>query len=363
VSIVPRSWRRVVGPSAHLALAVALGAGAGAGAAPAQARSVEEAEAAWEIGRRDDAARLIRDWISDNPEGIRSARAAALLARTASDPAEASGLWDEVLALEGRGALAAEARFAKGMVAYSSGLYVAATREFTRLRTELRDWFDPGRASLWLGYAHLGADQPEEALEAFQEAERGANDPNDVASAELGIAHAQFRMGRVREALRRYDRFEADHSRDGRASAAAQRAVECLRALGQESDAKVRAARIATKYPNSTEATLARAEIRTLKDREVRWREGEAGIDEAPRGPFVVQVASFSEVRNAVELKRRINALGIRDLRLEPAEGPEGPVHRVMLGPYDDEVTARAIADSVAALGGLNPRVLHHAAR
>ena len=97
--------------------------------------------------------------------------------------------------------------------------------------------------------------------------------------------------------------------------------------------------------------------------REVQWQEGEAGIDEAPIGPFVVQVASFAEVRNAVELKRKINSLGIRDLQLEPGEGPNGPVHRVILGPYDEEAFARAIADSVAALGDLNPRVRHHLQR
>ncbi len=317
---------------------------------------VDSAEAEWRLGGREEAGRLIREYVAANPDGARSARVAALLARTAQDPAEASTLWDEVLALEPRGALGAEAHWQKGLHAYSAGLYVAAAREFEALGNDFGTWFEPSRAFLWKGYAELGADQPEAALEAFRQAAGGA-DGEDEASVALGLANANFRLGNVRESLRRYQRFERDFPQDGRASAAARRAVECLKLLGREDDAARAAQRIGEDYPDSFEATLARAATRSLKDREVPWKEGEAVLPEETRGPFVVQVAAMTDPRNAATLRRRILALGIREIQVEPGDGPDGPVHRVLLGPYDDEEQARSAADSVATLGELNPRV------
>lgn len=318
---------------------------------------VDSAESAWRLGDREEAGRIIRAYVRVNPAGARSARVAALMARTAQDPAEASTLWDEVLALEPHGPLGAEARWNKGIHAYSAGLYVAASRDFEALGAEFGAWFDPARAFLWKGYAELGADRPEAALEAFRQAEGGASGEEDEASVELGIANASFRLGNVREALRRYERFERDFRSDGRASAAARRAVECLRLLGREDEAARAAARIGKEYPDSFEATLARAEIRSLQDREVAWKEGTPEKAEPTRGPFVVQVAAMSDPRNAATLRRRILALGIEKIQVEPGDGPDGPVHRVLLGPFADEATARAAADSVATLGDLNPRV------
>ena len=81
---------------------------------------VEEAEAAWRLGERDRAGELVREWIRDHPESARSAGVAALLARTSEDPADAMGHWDEVIALDPDGELAAEARWEKAMHAYSA---------------------------------------------------------------------------------------------------------------------------------------------------------------------------------------------------------------------------------------------------
>lgn len=318
---------------------------------------VESAEAAWDRGDRVEAGSDIRAWLRDHPEGAQSVRAAVLLARTAADPAEAATLWDEVIALDPNGQMAAEAHWHKGLHAYSAGLYVAAGREFELLGRSFGGQFDAGRAFLWKAYSDLGAEVPETALESLREAERGASDPRDQASIEFALANAHFRLGNVGEAMRRYERFEKDHRHDGRASAAARSAVECLRLLGREKDASEAAARIGRDYPDSFEATLARAEVRTLRDRQVNWREGEAPEPTNAPGPFLIQVAAMSDPRNAATLRRRILALGIQEIQVEPGDGPQGPVHRVLLGPYPDEAKARAIADSVATLGDLNPRV------
>jgi TolA-binding protein len=337
------------------ALAAAL-----AGPAPARA-DLAAAELAWQRGDRRVAGELVREYVADHPEGARSARVAALLARTAEKPAEALGRWDEVIALEPGGELAAEAHFAKGMHAYSAGLYVAAKREFEILVEQFPRELDRGRALLWKGNAELGANEPAAALESLESARSSAREPLDVRSAELGLAHAAFQQGNAKEALRRYERFERDHPEDGRASSAARRAVECLRLLGRTDEATAWATRIAREYPDSFEATLARAEVRdgTAAAPEAPAADQPVERHEAPerQGPFVVQVASMAELRNAVALRRDIRSLGIEDVRIELYEGREGSVHRVLLGPYRTEEEAQAIADSVAALGDLNPRV------
>ncbi len=318
---------------------------------------VEEAEQAWRLGERDRAGELVREYLSEHPESARSTRVAAMLARTADDPSDAMGRWDEVIALEPDGALAAEAHWEKGMHAYSAGLYIAAAQEFEELTLRFGRYIDPGRAFLWRGYAELGADRPEEAIAAFRTAERKAGDRFDRRSGELGVAHANFRLGNAREALRRYERFERDYPDDGRASAAARRAVECLRLTGREALANLKASEIEERYPDSFEATLARAEVRSGAVATDAPVEPAERAEISPHGPFIVQVAAMTDPRNAVELRRVILSKGLGPLRVEPGEGPLGPVHRVILGPYDTEEEARAAADSVATLGDLNPRV------
>lgn len=315
--------------------------------------SIERAEQAWALGDRREAGEIAREYVRSHPEGARSARVVALLARTSTTPSEALSRWDQVMALDPSGELAAEAHWVKAIHAYSAGLYVAAAEEFTTLARVYPTHFDTGRAYLWKGYAELGADLAEAAFDSFAKASETARDRADVRAAELGLGNAAFRVGNVKEALRRYRRFERDHPNDGRASAAAHRTVECLRLLGRESEASAKMMAIGRDYPGSFEATIARAEVRsgaaTTDSTEARMPE--------PRGPFLVQVAAMTDPRNAASLRRSILNLGIRDIRVEPGEGPRGPVHRVILGPYETEEEARAVADSVAALGDLNPRV------
>lgn len=329
-----------------LPLVLLLAVGAGRAAA-----DVVEAELAWERGDRREAGRLIREDVAAHPDDARAPRVAALLARTAMDPAEALGRWEEVLALEPDGALAAEAHWAKGMHAYSAGLYVAAAHEFAVLAERFGSHVDEGRALLWKARSELGAGKPAVAESTFDEARRRAHAGVDRRGAELGLAHAAFQTGNAEEALRRYDRFERQHPDDGRASAAARRAVECLKLLGRVEEASARAARIERDYPNSTEATLTRAETRR-----VEAPPEPPPVEKAP-GPFVVQVASMADLRNAVALRREIRALGIDGVRIEMTEGRTGAMHRVLLGPYDTEPEARAVADSCATIGDLNPRV------
>ena len=133
--------------------------------------------------------------------------------------------------------------------------------------------------------------------------------------------------------------------------------MECLRLTGRNALADQKAKEIEKRYPDSFEATLARAEVRPSEPGAEPEEVPAAGDKPAPRGPFIVQVASMTDPRNAAELRRLILAKGLGPLEIEPGEGPQGPVHRVILGPYATEEEARAAADSVATLGDLNPRV------
>ena len=157
------------------------------------------------------------------------------------------------------------------------------------------------------------------------------------------------------EAMRRYQRFESEHRGDDRASAAARRTVECLRLLGREQEAAARAAHIEQQYPSSFEATLAREAVRAR---------GPAPADSPDGAPahWVVQVAAMTDPANATKLASVVRALNLGNVTIERGEGPEGTIHRVVLGPFADEVAARAAADSVAIVGDVTPRVRREAA-
>jgi TolA-binding protein len=335
-------------PWALAVLVVVLGRGA-------SASPLDDAEKAWADGDREAAGRLVRAWTSAEPDAKRQPRVTALLARTAEDPTEAAGLWDELLALDPPADLATEAHWMKAMHAYSAGLYVAAEHEFDVLAHDFAQRFPRGRALLWKGLSELAADDPDTALENLQQASREA-DGDDATSVEFALAHVQFRTGKIADALRLYERFERDHRKDGRASAAARRTVECLRLLGRETEASARAARIERDYPSSVEATLAREAVRSQR-----------GGMPAPssQGPqrFVVQVAALTDPANAARLAQQVRQLSLGNVRVEKTEGPEGTVQRVIVGPFDDEDKAHAACDSIATLGDLSPRVRAETAR
>jgi cell division septation protein DedD len=180
---------------------------------------------------------------------------------------------------------------------------------------------------------------------------------DDAPTLELALANVHFRMGHVDEALRRYERFEREHRKDARASAAARRTIECLRLLGRESDAVARATRIEHDYPTSSEATLAREAVRARQ----------AATEPAPaKGPvhYIVQVAAMSDPANAARLAQQVRTLKLGPVQVEKVDGPDGVIHRVLLGPFDDEARAHAAVDSITTLGGdVQPRVRSEPAR
>jgi tetratricopeptide (TPR) repeat protein len=314
----------------------------------AHASDLDEAERLYREGQREEAGRLVREWAASDPSAERSTAALVLLARTADDPEEATSLYDQVLALEPPETLAAEAHWMKGVHAYSAGRYVGAAREFDVLARELGGKFPRGRALLWKGLSELAADSAATALETLRQAERSA-EGDDAAGVDFGIAHAYLTLGQPDEALKRYERFERDHKNDGRASAAARRQVECLRLLGRETEATTRATRIERAYPGSFEATLAREATRTPATAPA------PAAGKAAR--YVVQVAALGDPGNAAKLAQQVRGLKLGEVRIEKTEGVEGDLHRILLGPFEDEVRAHAAADSVATLGDLAPRV------
>jgi cell division septation protein DedD len=331
----------------RLALAVFATLATSAAAGPA-----EEAGRLYERGDREGAGRILREWVASDPAASRSPSVVALLARTTEDPEEATGLWDQVLALSPGESLAAEARWMKGVQAYSAGRYVAAAREFEVLAKDFGSRFPKGRALLWKGCAELGADESVVAVETLRQAAKSAKD-DDALAVEFALAHAAMRLGQVTDALRRYERFEREHRRDGRASAAARRAVECLRLLGREAEASARAAKIERDYPNSFEATLTREAVRKSGETAAPRP---AAADEPAR--YVVQVAALTDAANAAKLAQQVRDLSLGNVSLEKGESSEGPVHRILLGPFDDESRARAAAERVAEISDdLVPRV------
>lgn len=323
--------------SCTLAAACAL-----AWAAAAHADVLDDARRAYAAGDREGAGRILREGTAGDPAASTSLQVLALLARTADDPGEAVSLWDRVLELEPPGPLAGEAHWEKGMQAYAAGLYVAAAAEFETVMSVRGAKIPKGRAQLWKGLSELAADQPEVALETLRDAS-GSVSGDDSATAEFALAGAYYRLGQLGEALRRYQKFERDHADDGRASAAARRTVECLRMLGREQEASVRAGRLAKEYPDSFEATLAREAVRARVDARKPSATGEAET-------WVVQVAALTDPANATKLASEVRALHVGDVTIERAEGPEGTIHRVMIGPYPDQVAAQVAADSVASL-------------
>ena len=314
----------------------------------AAASPLDDAERAYQSGDREEAGRIVREWASGQPDAKRQLRVMSLMARTALDPTEAVELWDDVLALEPPADLATEARWMKGLAAYSAGLYVAAGHEFDGLAHAPDSRLPRGRALLWKGLASLAADEPEEALESFTEAGTAVSG-DDAPTLELALAHAHFRLGHASEALHRYERFEREHRKDARASAAARRTIECLRLLGREDEASARATRIEHDYPTSSEATLAREAVRARKSAE----------EPETKGPvyYIVQVAAMSDPANAARLAQQVRKLKLGDVKVEKVDGPDGVIHRVLLGPFDDEARAHAAVDSIATLGNVEPRV------
>ena len=179
-------------------------------AAPAASRaSVEAAEEALRAGEPQVAARLIREYLRDHPEGARSARVAAMVARTASDPAEAMGRWDEVIALDPTGPLGAEAHWAKGMHQLSLGDAKGAAESFEQSLAFARrnaeeqkgapaeSWEDFGIA-LGLGYLGIAecASGTRGGRERFEAAcrdfERMAQDEDKKSDAEFGLEQIRY---------------------------------------------------------------------------------------------------------------------------------------------------------------------------
>jgi tetratricopeptide (TPR) repeat protein len=183
-------------------------------------------------------------------------------ARGAKDADEALDLWEDVLALEPPGNVAAEALWMRGQAARALGLYPEAAQVFGRLAENHARHFDKGKASLAKGLAELEAGEPRAALESLRDAIRSVRDANDRAQAELALASANYRLGNVREALRRFDRFQTEHSRDDRARWAAWRSVICLRLSGREREAVERTEHLENEAPGSLAAVLARQEVR-----------------------------------------------------------------------------------------------------
>jgi len=256
---------------------------------------IEQAEEAWKEGDRLGAAALAKKIEQHHAEGERSARVAVLLARCASDPDEALERWEQVLALTPSDAIAAEAHWSRAQAASAMGLQSQAIEEYVILARDYKNHFDRGRALLGKGLAELQSGEPSDALETLGLASRLTKRQEDAIAAELALASATYQMGNLREALRRYQKFENDHSRDERARWAAWRAVLCLRLLGRESDAVNKTEDMEHEYPGSIEAILAREEIRM----------GRAAPAEGIKAPAAAASEEATEAQGAEDSKAK----------------------------------------------------------
>jgi tetratricopeptide (TPR) repeat protein len=223
---------------------------------------IDQAEEAWENGDRLRAVALAKKIEQRLPEGDRSVRTAVLLAKCADDAEEALERWDHVLTLQPEKSVAAQAHWNRAQASVALGLYPQAIEACALLARDYKDDFDRGRALLGKGLAELQSGEPSDALETLALAERMTSVREDAIAAELALASANYQLGNVREALRRFEKFERDHPKDERARWAAWRAVICLRLLGRESDAVEKTERIEREDPGTIEAMQAREELR-----------------------------------------------------------------------------------------------------
>jgi DedD protein len=75
-------------------------------------------------------------------------------------------------------------------------------------------------------------------------------------------------------------------------------------------------------------------------------------------GRYLVQVASFSSTANANRLSEQLRQAGLSVL-LDTVDGTAGRLHRVRVGPYDDQAAADAAVGRVKAeASDINPRVI-----
>lgn len=78
----------------------------------------------------------------------------------------------------------------------------------------------------------------------------------------------------------------------------------------------------------------------------------------ASTGRYLVQVASFSSTSNANRLSEQLRAAGLPVL-LDTVDAAAGRLHRVRVGPYDDQSAAdAAVARVRAEASDINPRVI-----
>ncbi len=80
--------------------------------------------------------------------------------------------------------------------------------------------------------------------------------------------------------------------------------------------------------------------------------EGKEAAPKAPatEGRFVVQVGAFSDADKVREVRRKVEALGLKTYT-QVVETKEGSRIRVRVGPYADKVEATHIADKIKKLG------------
>ena len=101
-----------------------------------------------------------------------------------------------------------------------------------------------------------------------------------------------------------------------------------------------------------TRQGIARVEVRALTP-------GEAEQPKVVSGrALYLQAGAFSQLPNAFATVDRLRGAGISDVFLFTDRSGSAPVHRVRVGPVDDEWTAEQLKRRIAGLGFDTPRLL-----
>ncbi len=263
---------------------------------------------------------------------------------------------------------------------YARGEYLTAAKQFERAAAAAPSESERTARQLLRGRALLGAREGSLAARVYESVLKG--DPTS-AEARLGLADALFLDGKAERAADIYRELSADGPDEPLTPLALAQLVRASDQLGRPADARAAARKLATEYPHSSEAAVARDRLRREAEAtQVAPGSGDRGgaapgaersppgvsaVASAPSsaadsssGRYSLQLGAFGEEANAQELRLRLEQWGITAVRIEEERRGERLYYRVRAGYYPDAQAAEDAGSSLRDAHGLSYRVVEN---
>ena|GEM_PF-3128720 len=249
--------------------------------------------------------------------------------------------------------LADDALFAAGMLQYSLGYHRTAVRTFQRVLQDYPEGDRALEAGYWQGVARLASGHPDEALERFLWVIDRDPSTEKGTWARIGAADCFRQKGQWPEAAQAYEEVLERFPSADLESAALFHLAEAYEALGRGERAWGLWVRLAESYPETPEGTQAVARLGDRPEPDARPSRPDStaeGVEvHEPEGArdretWAVQVGAFGVPENAGRLARVLQARGYRDVRVEADGSPPDAIHRVLVGRFSSEESAREMA-------------------